>query len=105
MWRRPCRHRPTGPANTQFVRTADSKEFSLAVDFRLELRIAELAAMTATFVRDEVIPIEERTRGIAPGDADRRALQQAARRAGVFAPHVGATRSSGRWQANSSNDR
>ena len=52
--------------------------------------IADLAERTASFVRAVVVPEEERLGGVvAAGGEDLRArLQEAARDAGVFAPHV-----------------
>jgi alkylation response protein AidB-like acyl-CoA dehydrogenase len=57
----------------------------------LEFSPATQALVTATrdFVRDTVLPIEDALHGIAPADDSwRSSLQQAARDAGVFAPHV-----------------
>jgi len=51
--------------------------------------VTELARRTAEFVRDVVIPIEERYRGVTHADTVRAELQRAAKDAGVFAPHVG----------------
>jgi len=49
----------------------------------------ELVAKTRTFVAEQVSPVEETHRGIAPdGDHWRLELQQAARTAGVFGPHL-----------------
>jgi acyl-CoA dehydrogenase len=52
--------------------------------------VAELAARTAAFVRAVVAPEEERLGGVTAsgGEELRRRLQQSARGAGVFAPHV-----------------
>ena len=54
------------------------------------LHVADLAARTAAFVRAVVAPEEERFAGVvgAGGEELRARLQQAAREAGVFAPHV-----------------
>jgi acyl-CoA dehydrogenase len=52
--------------------------------------VADLAARTAEFVRTVVAPEEERLAGVAAagGEELRTRLQQAARDAGLFAPHV-----------------
>jgi acyl-CoA dehydrogenase len=52
--------------------------------------VADLARRTATFVREVVIPVEERYGGVVTGSGEeiRAQLQQAAREAGLFAPHV-----------------
>jgi acyl-CoA dehydrogenase len=50
--------------------------------------VAELTARTRAFVRDVCIPAEDRHRGHLLDPALRDELQAAARRAGVFAPHV-----------------
>lgn len=53
--------------------------------------VADLARRTATFVREVVIPVEERYGGVVTGAAGteiRARLQGAAKEAGVFAPHV-----------------
>jgi acyl-CoA dehydrogenase len=52
--------------------------------------LVELARRTAEFVREVVIPAEEEHGGVsaAGGEALRTRLQEAARGAGVFAPHV-----------------
>jgi acyl-CoA dehydrogenase len=62
----------------------------MAVELDPPPSVAELAERTATFVREVVVPVEERSGGVAPDDAVRRDLQAAARAAGVFAPHVSA---------------
>jgi acyl-CoA dehydrogenase len=59
------------------------------IDFSLDPELAGLRDRTATFVRDVVIPAE--ARDIAEHGLDetlRRELQDAARAAGLFAPHV-----------------
>jgi acyl-CoA dehydrogenase len=60
------------------------------IDFTPDPHVADLAARTAAFVRSVVAPEEERLGGVvaAGGDELRSRLQQAAREAGVFAPHV-----------------
>ncbi|MYW04699.1 acyl-CoA dehydrogenase family protein [Streptomyces sp. SID3343] len=60
----------------------------MAVDLTPGPFAAELAERTARFVRRTVLPIEERHRGVPSSEAIRLELQQAAREAGVFAPHV-----------------
>ncbi len=62
----------------------------MPIDLTPDPRVAELAARTAAFVRTVVAPEEERCAGIvaAGGEKLRGHLQQAAREAGVFAPHV-----------------
>jgi acyl-CoA dehydrogenase len=60
------------------------------VDLAPDPAVADLAERTAAFVREIVVPVEERCGGVVPDDATRRELQAAARAAGVFAPHVGA---------------
>jgi acyl-CoA dehydrogenase len=52
--------------------------------------VADLAKRTAAFVRETVVPVEERLGGVARDESVRRDLQRSARDAGVFAPHVGA---------------
>jgi len=61
----------------------------MTVDLSLEPAAAELAERTAAFVREVVLPLERRRGAAAPTDETRRELQDAARAAGVFAPHVG----------------
>ena len=61
----------------------------MAIDLTPEPHVAELVSRTAEFVRDVVLPIEERHRGIANEDV-REELQRAAKAAGVFVPHVDA---------------
>src|SRR4051794_8740034 len=62
----------------------------MAVELDPSPSVAELAERTARFVREVVVPVEERSGGVAPDDAVRCDLQAAARAAGVFAPHVSA---------------
>ncbi|MFL6024634.1 MAG: acyl-CoA dehydrogenase family protein, partial [Marmoricola sp.] len=64
----------------------------MAIDFTPDLHVADLAMRTRTFVRDVVAPEEEAFAGVADagGDELRSRLQEAARQAGVFAPHVAA---------------
>jgi acyl-CoA dehydrogenase len=50
--------------------------------------VAEIAARTQAFVREVCLPAEERFPGPELDSALRAELQDAARRAGVFAPHV-----------------
>ncbi len=62
----------------------------MAVDFSQPPEVVDLVERTAAFVRDVVIPQEERYAGVvsAGGEALRARLQGAARDAGLFAPHV-----------------
>ncbi|MFL6107382.1 MAG: acyl-CoA dehydrogenase family protein [Marmoricola sp.] len=62
----------------------------MSIDLTPDPRVADLAARTATFIRTVVAPAEEDCRGVANagGEELRQHLQQAAREAGVFAPHV-----------------
>ncbi|MFC4003725.1 acyl-CoA dehydrogenase family protein [Prauserella oleivorans] len=60
----------------------------MAVDLTPTPDVADLARRTAEFVRDVVVPIEERTGGVARSEDVRIELQRAAKDAGVFAPHV-----------------
>ncbi|MFI1380566.1 acyl-CoA dehydrogenase family protein [Embleya sp. NPDC020886] len=59
----------------------------MAVDLTPGPVAAELAERTARFVRETVLPVEERHRGVST-EAIRRELQRAAREAGILAPHV-----------------
>ncbi|WP_018503499.1 acyl-CoA dehydrogenase family protein [Parafrankia discariae] len=61
----------------------------MAVDLSPEPAVADLARRTARFVREVVLPVEERHGAATPTEAVRRELQDAARTAGLFAPHVG----------------
>lgn len=64
----------------------------MSISFEIDERVAAVAQRTTEFVRDVVIPEEQAYGG---GDVHagpeplRRRLQEAARAAGVFAPHVG----------------
>ena len=60
----------------------------MAVEFAPEQDVADLADRTAAFVREVVIPVEDAHRGTTYSDALRAELQQAAKDAGLFAPHV-----------------
>jgi acyl-CoA dehydrogenase len=62
----------------------------MSIELTPDPQVADLAAQTADFVRTVVAPEEERHAGVvARGGEDLRIhLQQAAREAGVFAPHV-----------------
>ena len=62
----------------------------MTVDLSPEPFAADLAARTAHFVRTVVLPAEQKHRDVTPSAAVRDELQQAARDAGLFAPHVGA---------------
>jgi acyl-CoA dehydrogenase len=61
----------------------------MSVEFSPEPPVADLALRTAEFIRETVIPVEEQYRGVARSEKIRVKLQQAAKEAGVFAPHVG----------------
>ncbi|MET7328100.1 acyl-CoA dehydrogenase family protein [Nonomuraea sp. NPDC005650] len=60
----------------------------MAVDLAPSPDVAEVARRTATFIREVVIPVEERHRGVVRSEDVRWQLQQAAKQAGIFAPHV-----------------
>ena len=62
----------------------------MTIDLTPDPAVADLAARTAAFVRAVAVPEEERLGGVvgAGGEELRRHLQQGARDAGVFAPHV-----------------
>ena len=62
----------------------------MTIDLTPDPHVADLAERTAAFVRAVVVPEEERLSGVASagGEPLRQHLQQAAREAGVFAPHV-----------------
>jgi acyl-CoA dehydrogenase len=62
----------------------------LPVDFEPEPRVAEIAVRLSSFIRNVVIPIEEAESSSLHGAPEtlRLELQEAARQAGVFAPHV-----------------
>ncbi|WP_163548059.1 acyl-CoA dehydrogenase family protein [Candidatus Frankia nodulisporulans] len=62
----------------------------MTIDLAPEPLVADLAQRTAAFVRDVVLPLEARDGVVAPTPERRRELQDAARAAGVFAPHVSA---------------
>ena len=62
----------------------------MTIDLTHDPAVADLAARTAAFVDAVVAPEEQRIAGVATdgGESLRVRLQDAARRAGVFAPHV-----------------
>ncbi|MGV0044915.1 acyl-CoA dehydrogenase family protein [Mycobacterium colombiense] len=60
----------------------------MPIDLTPSPEVAKLARRTAEFVRDDVVPVEEEVRGVARSEEVRTELQQAAKHAGVFAPHV-----------------
>lgn len=63
----------------------------MPVDLEHALDAVQLAARTRAFIRDVVIPVEDSCGGVLAGDEGertRRKLQEAARDAGVFAPHA-----------------
>lgn len=57
-------------------------------DAEADQTVADLTHRTTEFVCDIVIPVENQHRGTAPSDRVRNDLQNAARSAGIFAPHV-----------------
>jgi acyl-CoA dehydrogenase len=59
-----------------------------AVDLAPDPAVETLARRTAAFVREVVVPVEERLGGVARTEDVRSDLQRAAAAAGVFAPHV-----------------
>ncbi|MCK9896452.1 acyl-CoA dehydrogenase family protein [Frankia sp. AgB32] len=62
----------------------------MTIDLSPDPAVAELARRTAEFVQQVVLPVGERPGAAGATDADtRRELQDAARAAGGFAPHVG----------------
>ncbi|MGD9529099.1 acyl-CoA dehydrogenase family protein [Pseudonocardia sp.] len=61
----------------------------MAVELAPDAEVAALAERTATFVRQVVIPVEERLGGVARTESVRAELQAAAKAAGIFVPHVG----------------
>ena len=61
----------------------------MPVDLAPDPAVADLAKRTAAFVREIVVPVEERHGGVVRDEDMRRELQSSARAAGVFAPHVG----------------
>jgi acyl-CoA dehydrogenase len=60
----------------------------VAVEFAPDVEVADLARRTAAFIREVVLPVEEQHRGIAHSESIRTQLQQAAKQAGLFTPHV-----------------
>jgi acyl-CoA dehydrogenase len=60
----------------------------MPIDLEQPSEVTDLAARTADFVRDVVLPVERECGGIIGSDGARRELQAAAKAAGVFAPHV-----------------
>ena len=62
----------------------------MPIELTPDPEVADLARRTAAFVREIVIPAEERYGGVVTGSGNeiRARLQQAAREAGVFAPHI-----------------
>ncbi|MER7197065.1 acyl-CoA dehydrogenase [Streptomyces sp. CB01635] len=63
----------------------------MTIGFEIDDRVADIARRTTDFVRDVVIPEEQACDGNVHTGPEplRRRLQEAARTAGVFAPHVG----------------
>lgn len=64
----------------------------VSIDFEIDERTDGIARRTTAFVRDVVLPEEQASDGNVHAGPEplRRRLQEAARTAGVFAPHVGA---------------
>ncbi|MEV6175210.1 acyl-CoA dehydrogenase family protein [Streptomyces sp. NPDC051954] len=62
----------------------------MAVDLSPDPVAADLADRTSRFIRENVLPVEERHRGVIRSETVREELQRAAKGAGVFAPHVAA---------------
>ncbi|WP_395308017.1 acyl-CoA dehydrogenase family protein [Mycobacterium sp. AMU20-3851] len=63
----------------------------MAVSLSFPQHVSELAARTATFIRDVVLPVDDEHNGdihAAGNDVLRVRLQEEARAAGVFAPHA-----------------
>lgn len=62
----------------------------LDLNFALPAQVTDLAEQVKTFVRDQVVPYETDPRWTSHGPTDelRRELNELAKRAGVFAPHV-----------------
>ncbi|ALG86296.1 acyl-CoA dehydrogenase family protein [Gordonia phthalatica] len=63
----------------------------MAVDLAYSAQVQDLVARTATFIADEVLPVEEEFAGditAAGGDTIRRELNAKAKAAGIFAPHA-----------------
>ena len=60
----------------------------MSVDLTPAPEVADLARRTAEFVRDMVIPVEEKQHGVPRSENVRTQLQRAAKQAGVFAPQV-----------------
>ncbi|WP_226358397.1 acyl-CoA dehydrogenase family protein [Pseudonocardia sp. ICBG601] len=60
----------------------------MAVDLAQDADVRDLAERTARFIREVVIPVEETHGGVLPSEEARVQLQDAARAAGVFAPHA-----------------
>ncbi|WP_425826447.1 acyl-CoA dehydrogenase family protein [Streptomyces fractus] len=64
----------------------------MSISFEIDERVADIARRTTAFVRDVVVPEEQACDGNVHSGPEplRRKLQDAAKEAGVFAPHVGA---------------
>ncbi|WP_244326789.1 acyl-CoA dehydrogenase family protein [Pseudonocardia alni] len=60
----------------------------MAVDLAQDKHVQALADRIARFVREVVIPVGEAHDGVLPSETARVELQEAARGAGVFAPHA-----------------
>lgn len=62
----------------------------MPIDFTPEPDVADIAARTADFVRETVLPVEAECGGVARSESVRVQLQSAAKAAGLLAPHVSA---------------
>nr|WP_238590107.1 hypothetical protein [Pseudonocardia sp. AL041005-10] len=69
----------------------------MAVDLAQDAHVQDLAERTARFVREVVVPVEEAHGGVLPSDGERVRLQDAARAAGVFAPHAAPSSAGTAW--------
>src|SRR5690349_6126299 len=61
---------------------------AMGISLEPDARVRDLAEATTQFVQRVVLPVEERTGGAAPSEAQRLSLQDQARSWGVFAPHL-----------------
>ncbi|MEU9188466.1 acyl-CoA dehydrogenase family protein [Streptomyces sp. NPDC048484] len=63
----------------------------MSIGFEIDERVAGIARLTTDFVREVVLPEEQKCDGNVHAGPEplRRRLQESARAAGVFAPHVG----------------
>ena len=91
-------HRRPGPRARRDPPDPRPKD-DMTIDLTPDPHVADLAARTAAFVRAVVAPEEQRLAGVASagGEELRAHLQQAARDAGVFAPHVPRSTAAAGW--------